>query len=266
MINTGTLNVDWGKPLTSSNSAHDRSQSSSGQPHENGQSSADFDWSQPVSHKLASKENKASDFDWSQPVSGTLMTIGEKSSDVDWSQPASGPDKISFDWSKPISGVLNGYDETDTDRSLPLSGTGDGNTSSKQNDDNKVSNELNGEDFPEARAKSGTLHVKKHEAITQRLKFRACLKLVVDELCSLPHHCEINNKDLRSTFQSWLKKEVDLIHKICDIEQDYASFESLMSLIVTSPTTDRGQLFIVSRLDRESCTGVNLTLIGRGGV
>lgn len=246
MINTGTLNVDWGKPLTSSNSAHDRSQSSSGQPHENGQSSADFDWS--------------------QPVSGTLMTIGEKSSDVDWSQPASGPDKISFDWSKPISGALNGYDETDTDRSLPLSGTGDDNTSSKQNDDNKVSNELNGEDFPEARAKSGTLHAKKHEAITQRLKFRACLKLVVDELCSLPHHCEINNEDLRSTFQSWLKKEVDLIHKICDIEQDYASFESLMSLIVTSPTTDRGQLFIVSRLDRESCTGVNLTLIGRGGV
>ena len=251
MINTGTLDVDWNQPS---------------KPRNDGQSSSDFDWSQPVSSKLGGHGQSSSDFDWSQPVSSKL----NDDSSTDWSQPISNKlnDDSSTDWSQPVSTALIGSDKVNSIESLQsgfgknlvsnetsssfdwstpvsavLGGTGLQDTSSKTEQDGlslakessmALSNEKNDEDSSVFNSSSS--ETQKNDAIAQRLKFRACLKLVVEELCTLPHHCEIHNKDLRSTFTAWLKKEFDLIHRICDFKQDGRNTESLLSLKVSTPT------------------------------
>jgi hypothetical protein len=223
MINTGTLDVDWNRPS---------------EPRNAGQSSSDFDWSQPVSSKLGGK--CSSDFDWSQPVSSKLKD--ESSANTDWSQPVStariGSDKVNgidspgmasnetssgFDWSTPVSAVLGGTGLQDT------SSTTEHHDLAKDEENDEVPNDS-------SVFNSSENETPKKDAIAQRLKFRACLKLVVEELCTLPHHCEIYNKDLRATFTAWLKKEFDLIHRICDFKQDGKNSESLLPLRVSTPT------------------------------
>ncbi len=241
MINTGTLDVDWSQPVSS-------------KLRNDGQSSCDFDWSQPLSTKLSGQSS--SDFDWSQPVSSKLDN-GETSSSFDWSQPVSNTpsgyeqtnDKLNgidspssgfkdketssgLDWSQPVSAVLGGTGLQDTSIRAEYNGPstvdeGFMDTSNEINDSNAV--EKSGEVANSSESQN-------NDAIAQRLKFRACLKLVVEELCTLPHHCEIHNKDLRSTFTAWLKKELDLIHRICDFKRDGTKTKSLLPLRMSTPT------------------------------
>ena len=247
MIYTGTLNMDWSQPV--SNKLRNI-----------GQSSFDFDWSQPVSSKLGGNGQSSSDFDWSQPLSNKITSNNETSSSIDWSQPIASyskdisndmdsgvQDKLTgnqtssgFDWGQPVSTVLGGTGLLDTSNKTEYNGPTSAEDSLLDDPSKNIPNgpkelhlnETQNED-------SGVLNNSESlsiDTISQRLKFRACLKLVVEELCTLPHHCEIHNKDLRSTFTDWLKKELNLIHRICDFKKNGTKNESLLPSKVSTPT------------------------------
>lgn len=251
MINTGTLDMDWSQPVSS-------------KLQNDGQSSSNVDWSQPVSSKLSG--DISSDIDWSQPVSNKYGGSGQTSSSFDWSQPLSSTfsgfqhaknqlDEIrlndnlgnnssnsGFDWGQPVSAVLGGTGLGDTSYKTEFNGISSADDdslnsgSAVRNEKLHLSDSERPNEDPDG-SKLGAAELLNNEPISQRLKFRACLKLVVEELCTLPHHCEIYNKNLRSTFTEWLKKELDLIHRICDYKQDGAKFESMGPLEVSTPTT-----------------------------
>ena len=48
------------------------------------------------------------------------------------------------------------------------------------------------------------------------MKFSAILKLLLDELYSIPASCEIAGEDLRLFFLKWLEKEMKVLHKLAD--------------------------------------------------
>ena len=213
MINTGTLDIDWSQPVIFKPKQNEPNSNCS-----------DFDWSQPVSTKLGGSgtDDSSSNFDWSQPVSTKLGGSGTDDS------------SSNFDWSRPVSTKLGG------------SGS---NLETNDSHDDVLSGELNEEsskcacpkptvsDFEEPSEPAisdDNCTETNADAASQRLKFKACLKLIVEELCTLPYHCQIHNKDLRSTFNAWLKKELDLIHRICDYEGDKS--DSLVPLKVSTPT------------------------------
>ena len=194
MINTGTLDIDWSQPVVF-------------KPKQNRPNSncSDFDWSQPVSTKLGGSgtDDSSSNFDWSQPVSTKL---GGSRSNLETND---SPDDV-------FSGELN---EESSKSVCPKPTVSDFEEPSESaiSDDNCT--------------ETMSQHT---DAASQRLKFKACLKLIVEELCTLPYHCQIHNKDLRSTFNAWLKKELDLIHRICDYEGEKS--DSLVPLKVSTPT------------------------------
>ena len=264
MINTGTLDMDWSQPVSNklrnlgqSSSDFDSCEPVSSRLTGNGQSSSDFDWSQPVTSNLTGNGQSSSDFDWSQPVSSKLTGNGQSSSDFDWSQPVSskltgnGQSSLDFDWSQSVSSNLSSNDGINSGTSSRIEYNShnlarDGNldSSKERNDLNATENHqkivkelhLNENKRPNEDFTSYSTEPQNNDAISQRLKFRACLKLVVEELCTLPHHCEIHNKDLRSTFTAWLKKELDLIHRICDFKRNGSQSDSLLPLRVSTPT------------------------------
>lgn len=263
MINTGTLAMDWSQPVSNrlrndgqSSSDFDWSQPLSTKLSGKGQNSSD--WSQPVSSKLTGNDQTSSTFDWSQPVSAALSSSGNTNvvlNATDSVSPQSGfKDNLvsnetnsGFDWSQSVSAVLGGSGLQDTsnrteynDPSSAKDGVVDSNNERNDADNSQnTSRELhlseNERPIEDCNAINSS-ESQNNDAIAQRLKFRACLKLVVEELCTLPHHCEIHNKDLRSTFTAWLKKELDLIHRICDFERDGTKTESLLPLKVSTPT------------------------------
>ena len=189
---------------------------------------------------VSSKLNDDSSTDWSQPVS-TALIGSDKVNSIESPQSGFGKNLVSnetsssFDWSTPVSAVLGGTGLQDTSSKTEQDGLSSAKESSmalsKEKNDGGENNHEDSSVF-----NSSSSETQKNDAIAQRLKFRACLKLVVEELCTLPHHCEIHNKDLRSTFTAWLKKEFDLIHRICDFKQDGRNTESLLSLKVSTPT------------------------------
>ena len=236
--------MDWSQPVSNklrnlgqSSSDFDPCQPVSSRLTENGESSSDFDWSQPVSSKLTGNGQSSSDFDWSQPVSSKLTGNGQSSSDFDWSQPVSS-NLTSND------GINSGISSRIEYNSDSLARDGNLDSNKERNDLNATENHhkiveelhLNENKRPNEDFTSYSTESQNNDAISQRLKFRACLKLVVEELCTLPHHCEIHNKDLRSTFTVWLKKELDLIHRICDFKRDGSQSDSLLPLRVSTPT------------------------------
>lgn len=231
MINTGTLDVDWSLPV--SNKLRSDQQSSS-----------DFDWSQPVTTKLYDGK-KSSDFDWSQSASSKLYD-GQNSCDFDWSQPVSttfndidsSQTRPDFYCSERVSTVSKNAGQTGTSSRSEYNGSSsiqDGFIDSSDEVDVFEATSVSQNNLDETNL-SDPNESQNSDATSQRLKFRACLKVVVEELCTLPHHCEIYNKDLRSTFTAWLKRELDVIHRVCDFERDGRDPQHSLPLAVSTPT------------------------------
>lgn len=245
---------DWSQPVSRKLAGNER-----GGLGGNGQSSSDFDWSQPVSSKLAGN----SGIDWSRPVSNALSDSGYTNGKLNgigidspqYTMNDNLPVKqtsLAFDWRQPVSVALGGTGVQDTPSKTKYNNhnsAADGTVNSsiernclnatESDQENLKELHLNQDERPNEDSSafnSDSKESQNNDAISQRLKFRACLKLVVEELCTLPHHCEIHNKDLRSTFTAWLKKEFDLIHRICDFKRDGTQSESLLPLRVSTPT------------------------------
>ena len=254
----GSSEIDWSQPVSTKFGG-------------NGQSSSDFDWSQPISSKLADNEGSNSGIDWSRPVSNALGDSGYTSDKLNGighdspQYPVNGnlPGKqtsTAFDWSQPVA-AFGGTGGLDTSSRTKYNNHNSAtvhsvNSSNEINQLNAIENNqenlrellLSENERPNEDSNAFNCDSKEtqnNDAISQRLKFRACLKLVVEELCTLPHHCEIHNKDLRSTFTAWLKKELDLIHRICDFKRDVTQGESLLPLRVSTPTAvEKGIVFL----------------------
>lgn len=239
MINTGTLDIDWSQPVIFKPKQNEPNFNCS-----------DFDWSRPVSTKLGGSgtDDSDSNFEWSKPVSTKLGGSGADDSDSN------------FDWSKPVSTEIGvSGSSSDIDCSQPVPSKSETNGSPDDFSSGGLNEESSKCEYPKPPASdceersepaisedNCTEAISQNaDAVSQRLKFKACLKLVVEELCTLPYHCQIHNKDLRSTFNAWLKKELDLIHRICGYEGDKS--DSLVPLKVSTPTSlEAGKVQLLS--------------------
>ena len=61
-----------------------------------------------------------------------------------------------------------------------------------------------------------TREARQLDVVGQQMKFSAILKLLLDELYSIPASCEIAGEDVRPFFLKWLEKEMKVLHKLAD--------------------------------------------------
>ncbi|XP_053355879.1 dmX-like protein 2 isoform X7 [Clarias gariepinus] len=126
-----------------------------------------------------------------------------RASDLDWSQPLvkSEDDELKLDW---------GDDDEDEDED-------------DEEEDKKglmMKEELKKDVEEEEGEVEKTASEWKVDVIAEQLKFRACLKILMTELRTLATGYEVDGGKLRFQLYSWLEKEIEAMHRICNYKVD----------------------------------------------
>ncbi|XP_026865664.2 dmX-like protein 2 isoform X1 [Electrophorus electricus] len=134
---------------------------------------------------------------WAAPVSSQAWGTGDTVADLDWSQPMmkSEDEGLQLDW---------GDDKDDEEEE------GEGLTMKKPETEPK-SGEVEPGMWREELAGEAEVDV-----IAEQLKFRACLKILMTELRTLATGYEVDGGKLRFQLYSWLEKEIEAMHRICN--------------------------------------------------
>ncbi|XP_041373660.1 dmX-like protein 2 isoform X2 [Gigantopelta aegis] len=164
-------------------------------------SSADFDWSTPVSSRLKNNSNMS---DINKPVTNGFEP---SSKETDWSKPS-----VTFkdDLQLELDLELEREEEDDEVPTDPINIFSSMKTVPDirvENDDGDVSNV----------EESSTGH--KLDIMAQQYKFIACLKVLMEELGTLATGFEVDGGQLRYQLYIWLEKESEVLRVLCNYGQ-----------------------------------------------
>lgn len=122
---------------------------------------------------------------------------GVRASDLDWSQPVmkGDDDELKLDWGND--------DEGDEDEE-------------EEEEDDKKGLMMKEEETKEIEDEEKSAGDWKVDVIAEQLKFRACLKILMTELRTLATGYEVDGGKLRFQLYSWLEKEIEAMHRICN--------------------------------------------------
>lgn len=142
-----------------------------------------------------------------------------RASDLDWSQPLvkSEDDELKLDW---------GDDDDDDDED---------EDEDDEEEDKKglmMKEELKKDVEEEEGEVEKTASEWKVDVIAEQLKFRACLKILMTELRTLATGYEVDGGKLRFQLYSWLEKEIEAMHRICNYKVGHQISVSLSERIV----------------------------------
>ncbi|XP_062860822.1 dmX-like protein 2 isoform X2 [Trichomycterus rosablanca] len=138
----------------------------------------------------------------SEGPSSADVRDGVRASDLDWSRPAtkSDEDELKLDW---------GDDNEDEDEEDEEEDSG---LTMKKNEEE--------EEEKDEEKKAADCEV---DVIAEQLKFRACLKILMTELRTLATGYEVDGGKLRFQLYSWLEKEIEAMHRICNYKVEAQS-------------------------------------------
>ncbi|XP_071965576.1 dmX-like protein 2 isoform X2 [Antedon mediterranea] len=151
--------------------------------------------------KRDGSKDSAIEFDWSQPVSNAPDKGGGSNMDFDWGAPSATDleEELELKWDD---------DEEDNEDEEEVSKSTEPNLKNETKDDDAQS---------DGSTLSGSPSI---DILAQQLKFKSCLKIMMEELRTLATGFEVEGGQLRYQLYQWLEREVEILRLLCNYTGD----------------------------------------------